>query len=396
MRALGGAYGEVPLRRVLAKLNRAVDPADGVVTAFRDGQVTLRSSRREDGFTMSDQEAGYQGVEPGDLVIHGLDAFAGAVGVADARGKCSPVYHVCRTLLGADARYIAYALRAEAHAGYLALQAGNVRQRAVDFRNWETLGDVAVPTPPPHLQQTIADFLDLETSRIDRLADLLARRMSVLRERRVAAISSQIGVDHPITRLKYVASVNRMSLPESTSPDLKFRYIDISAVDSWGRISTGPEMEFADAPSRARRLASQGDIVISTVRTYLRAVAPVLDSPSERVFSTGFAVLTPRPTVFAGYLRWAVQSSEFVDQVVARSVGINYPSINTDDLMDISVRTPSLGEQAKIAARLDQLSDGIERAVQQAERELSAMTERRQALINAAVTGQVEIPGVAA
>lgn len=60
---------------------------DGVITCFRDGEVTLRSNRREDGFTMADKEIGYQGIDVGDLVVHGMDGFAGAIGISDSRGK---------------------------------------------------------------------------------------------------------------------------------------------------------------------------------------------------------------------------------------------------------------------------------------------------------------------
>ena len=74
---------------------RPPQPDDGIVTAFRDGQVTLRSNRRTDGFTNALKETGYQRVHKGDLVIHAMDAFAGAIGVSDSDGKCTPVYSCC-------------------------------------------------------------------------------------------------------------------------------------------------------------------------------------------------------------------------------------------------------------------------------------------------------------
>ena len=77
------------------KMDRPVREADEVVTCFRDGVVTLRKNRRVRGFTESLQEIGYQGIRRGDLVIHGMDAFAGAIGVADSDGKGTPVYLVC-------------------------------------------------------------------------------------------------------------------------------------------------------------------------------------------------------------------------------------------------------------------------------------------------------------
>src|SRR5260370_33168847 len=70
-------------------------PGDEIVTCFRDGQVTLRRNRRSRGFMIALYEAGYQGVRRGQLVIHAMDAFAGAIGVSDSDGKCTPEYSVC-------------------------------------------------------------------------------------------------------------------------------------------------------------------------------------------------------------------------------------------------------------------------------------------------------------
>ena len=77
------------------KQKRPVSGEDEVVTCFRDGQVTLRKNRRTTGFTESLTEVGYQGIKKGDLVIHQMDAFAGAIGVSDSDGKGTSVYHCC-------------------------------------------------------------------------------------------------------------------------------------------------------------------------------------------------------------------------------------------------------------------------------------------------------------
>src|SRR5690606_22645311 len=94
--------GEIPehwkIRRIkylVNKMNRVAKEEHEVITAFRDGQVTLRKNRREDGFTFSIKEIGYQGINVGDLVVHQMDAFAGAIGISDSEGKSSPVYTVC-------------------------------------------------------------------------------------------------------------------------------------------------------------------------------------------------------------------------------------------------------------------------------------------------------------
>jgi type I restriction enzyme S subunit len=180
------------LRRIMQKLNRPTRSSDTVVTAYRDGEVTLRSNRREGGYTFSDTETGYQGVEPGDLVFHALDGFAGAVGISDSRGKASPVYHVCAVRGYDDARFMSFALRAMGMLGYLEIQAGNVRQRSVDFRSWETFARLPMPRPPLHEQQRIAEMLAESHAWSEKVASVLNHQLSLLAERRQALITAAV------------------------------------------------------------------------------------------------------------------------------------------------------------------------------------------------------------
>lgn len=177
---------------LLTKSSRAVQPDDGIVTAFRDGQVALRSRRREEGFTMSFSEAGYQGVEPGDFVFHGLDGFAGAVGVSEDRGKASPVYHVCTATALASERFMAWALRSLAANGFLEAYAFSVRQRSVDFRNWATFAGLPITYIPIEEQVRIADELDETTARVDAMLGKVADLKSLLLERRTALITDVV------------------------------------------------------------------------------------------------------------------------------------------------------------------------------------------------------------
>lgn len=190
------------------------------------------------------------------------------------------------------------------------------------------------------------------------------------------------------TRLKYVADCNRRVLSESTAGDRSFKYVDISAVGQ-GTISLPEEStRFVDAPSRARRLADPGDIIISTVRTYLRAVATVPESDDDLVFSTGFAVLHPRGDVSPRFLAYVLQGDVFVDKVVANSVGVSYPAITAADLMALDLLRPPLDEQRAIADYLDQETAQIDALVAKQEELISHLEERRLAVItNAALTG---------
>ena len=152
--------------------------------------------------------------------------------------------------------------------------------------------------------------------------------------------------------LKRLVRINGRTLPESSDPAREILYVDIGSVGR-GRLVKEPErMRFSDAPSRARRLVRRGDTIVSTVRTYLRAVWPVSGSADDLVVSTGFAVLTPTG-VDPRYFSWWVLSDTFIEEVVARSVGVSYPAINASEIGDLLLRVPTLAEQRAIADYLD-------------------------------------------
>ncbi|EWM16066.1 type I restriction enzyme [Kutzneria sp. 744] len=180
------------VKRVLRPLSRPAAPGLGVVTAFRDGVVTLRSNRREDGYTFSNTEHGYQEIRPGDLVFHALDGFAGAVGISDSHGNATPVYHVCEASAGDHLPYVARLLRYLGRSGFLATQAPNVRERSVDFRNWSMFGRLPLALPPVEEQRRIAEHLDEQTAKIDTLIAETERFIELSKERRAALITAAV------------------------------------------------------------------------------------------------------------------------------------------------------------------------------------------------------------
>ena len=153
---------------VLTKLERPLKEDDGVITCFRDGEVTLRSNRREEGFTFSMQEAGYQGIEPGDLVVHGMDGFAGAIGISDSRGKATPVLNVLDSTK--NKKYIMYYLRSMAFNGVFLALATGIRVRTCDT-NWNKLKELPYPIPSIEEQQEIAEYIDDNLKKIDKLIE---------------------------------------------------------------------------------------------------------------------------------------------------------------------------------------------------------------------------------
>lgn len=149
---------------ILRYMQKLVRDDDGVITCFRDGEVTLRSNRREDGFTMSDKEIGYQGIDIGDLVVHGMDGFAGAIGISDSRGKASPVLNVLDT--NQNKRYIMYYLRSMAYSDVFLALATGIRVRSCDLR-WNKLADLSYPVPPLDEQKAIVEHVDAVLVKVD-------------------------------------------------------------------------------------------------------------------------------------------------------------------------------------------------------------------------------------
>lgn len=188
-------------------------------------------------------------------------------------------------------------------------------------------------------------------------------------------------------RLKYIATINDDSLTENTDPELEVKYIDIGNVNSIGEINEIQTYRFADAPSRARRIVKDGDVIISTVRTYLQAIAAIKSPPDNLIVSTGFAVIRSRlDQLDADYCKYALREPEFLHEVVARSVGISYPAINALDLGNIPIYIHLLPEQEAIAHYLDKETAKIDELIKIKKRLLELLDEKRRALITHAVT----------
>jgi type I restriction enzyme S subunit len=194
-------------------------------------------------------------------------------------------------------------------------------------------------------------------------------------------------IDGPRVRLKYLADINGETLSEATDPDWLLNYIDIGNVDSLGRVQGIEEYRFEHAPSRARRVVRRGDVIISTVRTYLQAIAAITEPAENLIVSTGFAVIRPKPTTLdPGYCKYALREYRFLWEVEGRSTGVSYPAITSTELGDITISVPSLSDQRRIAAYLDAETARIDGLIAEKERFLALLEEKRVAIITRAVT----------
>lgn len=172
---------------------RAVRKQDEIVTCFRDGEVTLRKNRKKEGFTNALKEHGYQGIRIGDLVIHNMDAFAGAIGVSDSEGKSTPVYSVCtpRKENKVLPMYYALYLRELARTSFILSLSKGIRERSSDFR-FNDFANLLFPLPAIKEQRDIINHINNKGEKIATAIGLKEKEIEKLKEYKSSLINGVV------------------------------------------------------------------------------------------------------------------------------------------------------------------------------------------------------------
>ena len=271
---------------------------------------------------------------------------------------------------------------------------------------------INIPLPKYDEQNAIANFLYQKTAEIDGLIADKEKLIELLQEKRQAIITEavtkglnpnvrmkdsgiewigEIPAHWRLSKIKYESLINNKTLSESTDDDYEIDYIDISSVTSIGEIDGVQSLNFKDAPSRARRILYKGDTIVSTVRTYLKAIAFIENAQSNLICSTGFAVLTPLSKVVPKYLFYLMRSEKYVNEIVRRSVGVSYPAVNTSDIGALECALPDRDEQMYIVEYLDNCTTQINQLLNDIQAQIQKLKEYRQSLISEAVTGKIDV-----
>ena len=189
-----------------------------------------------------------------------------------------------------------------------------------------------------------------------------------------------------VYKVKQIADSNNDVLPENYEEEQEIDYIEIGSVTYEHGVRTTEKMKFGNAPSRARRIVHNGDTIISTVRTYLKAIAYINDSLADKIVSTGFSVVTPHKDVVAKFLYYALSTHSFISNVEAHSVGISYPAINNTNLMDLKIVLPMQREQIQIASYLDSKCSKIDEIIEKQQAIIEKLKEYKISIITEVVT----------
>lgn len=387
---------QVPFGRLFRRLDRAVPEAAEIVTAYTDGQVTLRSNRAKVGYHEAADLSGFKGVEVGDFVVHGLDILRGSVGIADSAGAITSVCAVCEPIADLDPRYVAHVIRVQAASGFTRALARGIREGGADFRRWGTLAELPIPMPPVEYQRAVCDYLDLETARIDTLIDAQQRLIEMLRERRAGIISHAVlGATEARTHLRRLVDVIDCAhvTAEFVDDDRRFPVASIrecqgAAVDlSTCNYTT---LEFFNHLRAGDRSPRAGDLLF--IRNVSVGLVSVV-TPDLPQFAMGqeTVLLRRKSSVHPTFLRYALIGAEARHAIEGAMIGSTFRRINVSSIRSLPVATPPLEDQRRIAAYLDEQTGKVDVLITEAERFIELSRERRSALITAAVTGQIDV-----
>lgn len=403
-------------KNIFQRIQRPIRKTDGVVTAFRDGQVTLRTNRRTDGFTNSVKEIGYQGVRCNDLVIHAMDGFAGAIGVSDSDGKCSPVCSVCVPWRSnsINMRFYGYLVRQLAVTGFILSLAKGIRERSTEFRFNEFAG-LMLALPSITEQDKISAFLDHETAKIDNLIEKQKLLIELLKEKRQAVISHAVtkglNPDVPmkdsgvewlgkvpehwrVSRVKNFAKIESGHTPSKTKSEYW-----VNCIIPWVSLNDSKQLKDVDyIDDTTYKISELGMANSSAHLLPARAVVFTRDA------SIGLSAITTKPMAVSQHLIAWLCNERFVvpeflllvfyameKEFERYTFGATIKTIGMDNVRGLRSAFPPIDEQHKLIEWAFKKLEKIKFSINKVEDIISLLQERRTALISAAVTGKIDV-----
>lgn len=397
-------------KHILTLLQRAVSPTDGVITCFRDGEVTLRSNRREDGFTVSLKEIGYQGIEPGDLVVHGMDGFAGSIGISDSRGKSSPVLVVLDS--SQDKKYLMYYLRSMAYNNvFLALSTG-IRVRSCDLK-WNKLADLLYLIPPIVEQHKLVSFLDEKCSEIDAMLSKTHSSIEEYKKLKQAVITQAVTKGVRGEREMKDSGVDWIGeIPEEWNKcKLKNISIDIGdglhgtpKFDDSGEVyfinGNNFSSEYVEPKFDTKKLCLEESLNYPKPELTEQTIMISLNGSYGKVClyryfpmllgkSAGYITLLP--SINRRYVRYYLSSTPAQIIMTLSLNGTTIPNLSLNTLYNFPTILPSASEQTEIADYLDAKCAEIDKLIAKKEQLVKALESYKKSLIYEVVTGKREV-----
>jgi type I restriction enzyme S subunit len=389
---------QFPFGRLFRRLDRPVPEGAKIVTAYTDGQVTLRSNRAKVGYHEAADLSGFKGVHAGDFVVHGLDILRGSVGVADSSGAITAVCAVCEPVVDLDLRYVAHVIRVQAGSGFTRALARGIREGGADFRRWGTLAELPIPMPPVEYQSAVCDYLDRETALIDTLIEEQKRLIVILRELHEATVRFVLlsGLD---SAERAPSGVDALGSIPSHWRMIPTRYLCkvVTGSEDSGNATDDGEYPFYVRGREVLRInhySFDGEAVM-TPGDGQGGTGKVFHYFEGRFEAHQRVYVFKDFNGVSGRYFYYFLSTFLRPVALAGSNTVTMESLRRPLLVDFKIAVPPLDEQARITAYLDEQLAKVDALIAETERFIELSRERRSALITAAVTGQIDVRAVA-
>ena len=389
---------------ILRYMSKPVKQDDSVITCFRDGEVTLRSNRREDGFTMADKEIGYQGVDVGDLVVHGMDGFAGAIGISDSRGKASPVLNVLNTKQ--NKKYIMYYLRSMAYGEVFTALSTGIRVRSCDLR-WNKLAELLYPLPPIDEQNNIVNYIDEQIARTNEIIADTQAQIDTLEQYKRSIITE--AVTHG---LNPSAPMKDSGIPWVGEIPAKWAVLPIYCVYgerkrknvfgteqnllslSYGKVirkDINTNGGLLPSNYNGYNIIEKNDIIIRPTdlqndRTSLRTGLV----KEHGIITSAYIALKPKNRVSSKFYHYLLHSYDVKKVFYNMGNGVRQ-GLNYGEFAKLMVYYPPLDEQQEIADYLDNKCAEIEQIIADKKSQIETLDGYKKSLIYEYVTGKKEV-----
>jgi type I restriction enzyme S subunit len=390
-------WRSVPFGRVASRTKDIGRPDLQPLSVFLDAGVVPRHSREDNHNQLGEDLGKYLVVQPGDIVFNKLRTWQGGLGASSHEGIVSPAYFVCRPGPDYDSRFLQYLLLSDTYLQELTRVSKWQPPSQFDI-GWEQLRAVPIVAPAVELQRAIAGYLDSETARIDALILRKLRMKELLEEREAAerdVIFLSVGAGSSCSLrwlLREAISDGPHETPDFVEDGVPFLSVD-NIVDSQVVFDGCRMISEADHVRYCRKLRpGLGDVLITKAAS-VGKVALVEDGRDFNIWSP-IAVLRTDHSVLLPEFLWQYLRTRMAQRELSLgSTSNTQQNISMRDLGSLRVPVVSIQDQRKAC---EQLSEEVRGLLNTIEDSVAVLRERRQALITAAVTGQIEVPQVAA
>lgn len=396
-------------KHVLKKLTRPRKQNGNTVICSNHGYSKLLGDVNQGLVSLTQHD--YQGVNEGDLLVHGMDAWHGAISISKHTGDCTSVVHVCDSKHNKS--YIAYYLKVLAIRNVYKVISNGVRQNTSDFRSWAKFGDIQILLPPIEEQNVIANFLD---QKIEKIAESIANKQTQierLKEHKQIVIQRAVtqglnpavpmknsGVDYigtlpahwEVRRLKYVLEERNERSKTGEEPLFMVSQVHGLVV----RADYHEKAEVA-ASNVDNKIVYKNDLVFNKLKAHLGVFfKSTIDF--EGLVSPDYAVYSSRAYIKdMKILEILFRNPSYIEQFVIRATGIVEGLIRlyTSELFDIAVPIAPEKEQEDIIKYVESVAYEHDVAVKLQEEQISKLKEYRTTLIDSVVTGRVKVTELA-